>query len=565
MRLFDFKKKDLLVAFAIALVALLAFRDFFGMRLLEFDSLVKILFHTGTGPEQILRIFMQPDGVPVYSAAYRPVSSVVWWFLFLFNGLNFSAFHLFNFVLHALNSVLVFFLARKLIKDKSGFFSFVSAVVFALHPVNLNVVLFVSRMPELLVGFFLLCSLLSLNAFFEGKGKRFYLLSLFLCFAGIFSKESGALIPFVLFFYCLIFLHEKTLRGLLRSSLRLCAPFFSLIALYAALMVFSLGTSVGYINPAQRLRSQIVVSFLNYVFYPVNFLATNFFNEFQRLLIEPFVDPLVLIASIAFAALVLKFFSKKGDKTVLFLFCWLFTFLFAFVAFSFMQVWYIYTPFISFCLLLGAFLSGHAKKFRSCNLSKLFSLLVALLLLSFVSFSPLFVHYGQPLAASEISQSVLSQTRQVANELPPNSTLYLLNYPRFYVSMDNQLWMSIVLFDEASVQIFLDYLLPEKKYKVLLLSESTVFASMDENQFDLSSKDNCVFLIENNARGRARLGPAYMWEQEKKEQTGIMVDLNRNDEAETIQITMPEQLCENALFLFFNGKQIQAINAGAVR
>jgi hypothetical protein len=558
----NFKYLDLLLAFAVALVALLAFSRYFGIQLMEFDAVDKILFHSKTEAAEIIRIFSQPDGHAIYAFCYRPFSSLVWWFIFLFNGLNFSAFHLFNFVLHAVNSVLVFAFARKLFKGESVFFSFVSAVVFALHPVNLNVVLFVSRMPELLVGFFLLCSLLSLNAFFEGKGKRFYLFSIFLCFAGVFSKESGALIPFVLFFYCFVFLPGKKLSLLLRGSLKLCAPFFSLIALYAALMVFSLGRFAGYIVPFSQTGSQVIFSFFRFLFYPIDFLNANFFSEFSSSLGQPLINPLFLISFAVFALLVLRFFSKeKLDKPVLFAFCWLFIFLFAFIAFGFVFEWYMYVPLVPFCLLLSAFLSRHAKKFRRSNLSKLFSLLIALLLLSFVSFSPLVVHYGQPLAASKISQSVLSQTRQVANELPSNSTLYLLNYPFSISSTESGFKYGSILINEATVQAFLEFVLPEKKFNVISLSSSDILSSeISENQFTFNSEGNLAFLIENTGPKAAKLYVSREWEQKKDKE--IIVKAQENTTVQTIEVTVPEKGPENAFFLFFNGRQVQLFKAG---
>jgi len=528
---------------------------------MEFDAVAKILFHSRTDVGEIFRIFMQPDGPVIYTLFYRPFSSLIWWFLFLFSGLDFSVFHAFNFLLHAANSVLVFALARKLIRDKSGFFSFVAAAVFALHPVNLNVVLFVSRMPEMLVAFFLLVSLLSLNAFFEGKGKRFYLFSIFFCFAGIFSKESGALIPFVLLFYCLTFLPEKKLSLLLRGSIKLCAPFFSLIALYAALMVFSLKVFAGYIIPVQRLQSQVALSFFNYLFYPVDFLNSSFFNECQVLLMQPFVDPLALIASIAFAILVLLFFSKKRDKQMLFLFCWLFAFLFAFVAFSHIQIWYVYISLAPFSLLLAAFLHKQSKKIRKNRFSALASFAIAIILLSFILPSPLFVHYRQPLIASEITETVLSQTVQAAAELP-DGNLFLLNYPRFFSSKENNLRLSVVLVDEVSVQIFLEFMLPEKRFKPVFLTESTIFVHpLDENQFSFKAQPNCVFLAENNGVGEARIRKPYNWSEEKQNLTGIALDLNYEAISQTITITLPKQECESAFFFFFDGKKVRVIKA----
>jgi hypothetical protein len=226
-----------------------------------------------------------------------------------------------------------------------------------------------------------------------------------------------------------------------------------------------------------------------------------------------------------------------------------------------MQVWYIYAPFISFCLLLGAFLSRHVKKFKRSNLSKLFSLLIALLLLSFVSFSPLFVHYGQPLVASEISQSVLSQTRQVAKELPQKSTLYLLNYPFSISSTESGFRYGSILINEATVQAFLEFVLPEKKFNVISLSSSDILSSeLSENQFTFNPEGDLAFLIENTDLKAAKLYVSQEWEQKKVKE--IIVKAQENANVQTIEVVVPEKEPESVFFLFFNGRKVQLFKAG---
>ncbi len=559
----SFKYSDAVLALIVAFFSLLALSRYFGIQLMEFDAVDKILFHGKAEAAEIVRIFSQPEGHVIYSIGYRPVSSLVWWIVFLFNGLNFSAFHALNFVLHALNSVLVFALARKLIKDKSGFFSFLAALVFAVHPVNLNVVLFVSRMPEMLTAFFLLGSLLSLIAFFEGKGKRFYFLSFFFCFAGVFSKESGALIPFVLFFYCLIFFQQKKFSTLLRNALRVCIPFFSLIVLYISLMFFSLGRVGGYIHSPVHLRSQIFLNFFRNLFYTVNFLSTAFFDELKSMGREPLADALLLIAFIACAfPLFRHFFKKKEDKQLLFLFCWMFIFLAAFELAAYMQIWYAYIPLMAVALLLSAELQRNFAKFNESIKTKVICALIALLFLSLIAFSSLFINYRLHLVASEITQTVLLQTVQASAALPAGSEIFSLNYPALVVFSEMGLSYSSILINDTSVQSLLDFHFPEKKFQAFSLSTSNVFApDLDENQFSFSTEGDCVFLMRNRNNQKANISPSYKWKQGKENPPEITIERKQEEESQTIEITLPEQECERAFFFFFDGKKVQVIKA----
>jgi len=556
-------KRDLLLAAGLALISLLAYSQFFGVQLMEFDAVPRLTFHTGRDAGQVFKIFTQGDGTSPHATGYRPFSSLVWWVILLFNGLDFQAFHAFNFALHALNAVLVFFLGRKIIRDKGGFFSFTAALVFALHPINLSVVLFVSRMPEIMVAFFLLASLLSFTAFFEGKGRRFYLLSIAFCFLGIFSKEAGALIPFALFFYCLVFLEEKGLCRRLAKALRLCTPFFSLIALYLALMLFSLGKLSGYNLPFNYSGSQLVFFFFTHLFYPIDFLAANFFDAIYFFLNQPVVNCLLLIAFATLVFPVLGFFSKeRKDKPALFLLYWLLAFLFAFTAFGFLPAWYAYVPLIPFALLLSILLKWHIKKARKSSLSLLFSLLICLLFLSFAALSPLAVSYSQPLAASALTGRVLIQTQGIARELPQQSTLYLVNYPCFLLSAENGFRETIPLLNENTVQASLDFWLPEKKLAVISLTSVTVYSQLSENQFAFNPEKSTEFSVENADMESARVRTSLYWTQEKSAETGIKLEHYTGQTYEAIGITLPENGPENAFFLFFDGKQVQAIKAG---
>ncbi|MBN2066921.1 MAG: glycosyltransferase family 39 protein, partial [Candidatus Diapherotrites archaeon] len=338
----DSRKMALLLAFAIALVALFAYGDFFGIELMEFDAIPKLVSHSQASADEFFSILTGPEQnyLPI-SSNYRPFGSLILWLMFMFTGLNFTAFHALNFALHAINSVLVFFLAKRLIKG--NMFPFLAALVFALHPIHLNTVLFVSRMHELLACFALLSSLLLLMKFLEKRKQHYFLASILFCAIGIFSKEAGSLIPFVLFACCLIFLKEKNIRSLTLKSLRICFPFFALVAAYFALMLFSLGSLAGYAYSLDYTKSQVVFSFLQFLFCPINFLSASIPSQFNAFLSNPLANTLFLLFFIGLSIFSLKFFSgKEQDRQVLFLLCWFLTFIFAFTALNALAVWYSY-------------------------------------------------------------------------------------------------------------------------------------------------------------------------------------------------------------------------------
>jgi len=549
-----------LLAAILALISLLAYSQFFGIELMEFDAVPKFAFFNEPNAGHALKIFTQSDSPLAYAAWYRPIPSFIWWSIFLFRGIDFQTFHAFNFVLHALNTVLVFLLAKKLVGGKSAFFPFLAALVFALHPINLNVVLFVSRLPEMMVAFSLLASLLSLIAFFEGRGNRFYLLSIAFCFLGIFSKEAGSLIPFALFFYCIAFLKEKNIPKLISKALMICLPFFSLIVIYAALMIFALGKFPGYGLDFNYSSSQLAFSFFTHLFLPIG-CFTRIFNTIQPILWQPIINILLSITIIAFALTILKFFSKEEqNKPALFLSYWLFLFLFAFVAFGFLPPWYAYIPLIPFCLLLIFLLKKHAKKSRKSSQSLVIAIMLSLLFLSFIALSPLVVSYRQPIIAGKLTQTILSQTQAIADSLPGQSRLYLVNYPRIMQTKENGFRHAIILVNEESVQEWLNLKLPEKNLKVIPLVSVVLFTyPLGETQFAFSQKENGLFLLENLDTSSAKISISLPPAPKKANETGIIINYNNGKTSETIELGLPNKIQENSFFLFFDGKQIQVI------
>ncbi|MBN2067392.1 MAG: hypothetical protein JW744_02900 [Candidatus Diapherotrites archaeon] len=554
-----FFESDIALAFAAGLIALLSYNAYFGIQLMEFDALPKVLFHQGQSPAEIIKIFSMPDGPSLYSINYRPFSSVLWWIAFSIAGLGFSALHALNFALHALNAALVFLLARNLIRSKTGFFELLASLAFALHPVHLNTVLFVSRMPELLLAFFMLSSLLCLILFLKGSGRHFFMLSIALCFLAMLSKEPGILVPFILFFYVLSFSRARGFAQRIKASLKFSLSFFLLAPAYLALMFFALGRLGGYLLAPQRFGSQTIYSLFLFLFYPVNFLSTIFFNSFYRLFQNPVLDALFLSLFAAASFLCIWFFSRKQESSALFLMLFLLAFPTAFVCAGLFQVWYTYLPSIPFSILAALFLRKHFHSFSKSTASQVAVALVSLLLFSLILFSPLFVFYKHPLEAASMAKSVLEQSVVAAEDAPENSTLYLVNFPQHLLYPENGLRVVMLMLNETAVQSFLDFRLPEKNLKAVSLTSLMVLSpDINEKQFDLIQGGKCSFTLQNSGRASARVQLPFAWQSLSRE-TGISLQLERSDEIESIQISLPPEACSNAAFLLFDGRKVQFI------
>ncbi|MBP2682370.1 MAG: Tetratricopeptide 2 repeat protein [Deltaproteobacteria bacterium] len=114
------------------------------------------------------------------------------------SGLGLFGFHLVNVALHAANAVLLFLLASRVV-GASGFAALLSALLFAVHPVQTEAVTYICGRSVSLMAFFYLGSLL---AYLRGRERRsrslLYLASPILFLLATASKEVALTLPFAL-------------------------------------------------------------------------------------------------------------------------------------------------------------------------------------------------------------------------------------------------------------------------------------------------------------------------------------------------------------------------------
>jgi Flp pilus assembly protein TadD len=109
-------------------------------------------------------------------------------------GLNAAGYHWVNILLHAANALLAWRLLKRL--GVPG--AWLAAAIFALHPVQVESVAWITERKNILSLFFFLLSLLAWVEFVEDRPKpgwRFYFLSLFFFALALFSKTTACTLP----------------------------------------------------------------------------------------------------------------------------------------------------------------------------------------------------------------------------------------------------------------------------------------------------------------------------------------------------------------------------------
>jgi len=131
---------------------------------------------------------------------YYPVAHSAFWFQHKLWGDNTLGYHLVNIILHGLAACLVALILRRLAVP----WGWLAALIFALHPVHVESVAWITELKNTLSGVLYLGAALTYLHFDENRKKRFYALSLSLFVLALLTKTVTASLPaalLVVFWY----------------------------------------------------------------------------------------------------------------------------------------------------------------------------------------------------------------------------------------------------------------------------------------------------------------------------------------------------------------------------
>ncbi len=168
-------------------------------------------------------IMAKPDAlkrfwVTTEAPDYFPLVSTTLWLQRLIWGLNPMGYHIFNIVLHAFNGVMLWLILYKL-RFRSAW---LAATIFAVHPVHVESVAWITEIKNLQSTFFFMLSLICYLNFTNSQRKQWYLFSVIFFFMALLSKTSVVMLPILLLLY-----HWWSDGSLKKEILLNTIPFFT--------------------------------------------------------------------------------------------------------------------------------------------------------------------------------------------------------------------------------------------------------------------------------------------------------------------------------------------------
>src|SRR4029450_800848 len=268
-RIFSPRGRALIFAVVLAAVTIFAYRPAWHGGFLWDDDAYIINNELLTAPDGWQRIWFSLDSpsqyFPFTYSTFR-MEHALW-------GQNTTGYHWVNLLLHVGNALLVWAVLARL----RGPGSWLAGAIFALHPVQVESVAWITERKNVLMGFFFLLTLLAWVAFVDDRTRRpwiFYCLALIFYVLALSAKATACTLPAALF---LIFLLRK--KPITMQRLIQVVPFVILGIGMGLLAVwwerYHQGTNRGvfpFLSPIERIlvASRAVWFYLSKIFWPSN-------------------------------------------------------------------------------------------------------------------------------------------------------------------------------------------------------------------------------------------------------------------------------------------------------
>ncbi len=189
----------------------------------------------GLNFENIWAIFNEPLG-----GQYSPVNQLTYTTIYYFFGPNPAIFHLGSLFWHIINVCLVFYLVYQIQKTKGvekGYaitVSFITTLLFTIHPLYVEPVAWISASKVLLYSLFTLIALLCYLKYINTNQIRYYFLTFFSFIISFCCKEQALIFPFCLFLFDWFIKRDFKNRNIWLEKI----PFF-IFAIYFGMLFIS--------------------------------------------------------------------------------------------------------------------------------------------------------------------------------------------------------------------------------------------------------------------------------------------------------------------------------------
>lgn len=229
---------------------------------------------------------------------YRPLVNLSFWWDAQLGGQNPFFYHATNLLLHIAGALGVWLLLLELGHNRR--LALLGGLVWAVHPVFANAIVWLVGRNDLLYTLGLVYSFIALVRFLHERGYLWFGLHLLLFFAAILSKEAALVFPLLFALYIFLFARERIFT---KESILLASGWFLAVVLWwimrsMAVLGDPVYTEFIYFFDNLAVLPEFVAKFL----FPANLSVMPTFNIFNKSI------------GLAFIGLLIYFYIRKKER-----------------------------------------------------------------------------------------------------------------------------------------------------------------------------------------------------------------------------------------------------------
>ena len=335
------------------------------------NNYIKSFFHIG-------KIFITNIGAgrDVVSDFYRPMQIFTYALDYSLWGLNTIGYHLTSVLFHIAVALLLYWLVNIIFKNY--WLSFLSALLFVVHPVHTETVAYVAGRADILAAFFILLTLIFYVRYIESNRNKLFVFVLLFYPAALLSKECSLILPLLIAFYHYVFKIKIKIKVLLFLFIE--------IAAYAFLRFLALKSQPDVLISTPSLYARLPGSFLAISEYiKLTLLPFNLHMEYGLKLFK-FSEPGVIAGMCIVLTGLLCLVKRWGQPIWVFAIGWFFITLFPalniYPVNAYMAEHWLYLPSLGIFIVIsfGIINLYKLRLFRLC------SIILTILLVYFYAF-----------------------------------------------------------------------------------------------------------------------------------------------------------------------------------
>ncbi|MGB0429233.1 MAG: tetratricopeptide repeat protein [Bacteroidia bacterium] len=388
------QKNRKLLLLLICLASAVAFSSNFNGEILNFDD---NLYFEDTDITNLTWLNLANYFTKHYVIMYHPLPILSFAVQYNLHELNPLPYHLFNFIFHLLNILLVYVFAKAL--SHKTLVGLLTALVFAVHPMNTEAVSWISARSSVMYSFFFLASLYVYWQYITNVKKhnaKWFIFAFGLALLSFFSKANALPLPFVL-----VLLDWYAKRKFNPKLILEKIPFIALSVIFGLVAISDSGTANNLNIGTNEFTffQGLLLSFYTLGNYVVQFFAPIHLAAIHTYPVKTITGGLPIlyyIAPMVLAALAVLVFKFKNNRNLIFSLLF-----FGIIVSVTLQIIpsrlfmmadrYVYLPYVGFAFFIAQFINSCASS-KNQKIKKRGSIfinivLVWALLLAIISFN----------------------------------------------------------------------------------------------------------------------------------------------------------------------------------